>query len=71
VKYFGSEYNFETTCRERDKYECLYDSIEEGIAAAKEDIRGTKDELDEARRVRRNRMEYDAMAKVRRRRQKT
>ncbi len=38
--------------------------IESGIQKAHEDIAQAKKELVEARKVRRNKMEYDAMAKV-------
>ena len=47
------------------KYDKLYADIERGIEATREDIKRTKNDLDEARRVRRNRMQYDALAKVR------
>ena len=46
------------------KYDKLYADIERGIEATREDIKRTKNDLDEARRVRRNRMQYDALAKV-------
>ena len=46
------------------KYDKLYADIERGIEATREDIKRTKSDLDEARRVRRNRMQYDALAKV-------
>ena len=46
------------------KYDQLYSDIERGIEATREDIKRTKNDLDEARRVRKNRMQYDALAKV-------
>jgi len=46
------------------KYDKLYADIERGIEATREDIKRTKNDLDEARRVRKNRMQYDALAKV-------
>jgi len=49
---------------EAQNYEQLYDQIKDEIRKAEEDIRKTKEELVQARKVRRNRMEYDAMAKV-------
>ena len=49
---------------ETRKYETLYTDIENGIEGTREDIKRTKEDLDEARRVRRNRMQYDALAKV-------
>jgi THO complex subunit 7 len=47
---------------EAQNYEQLYDQIKDEIRKADEDIRQTKEELVQARKVRRNRMEYDAMA---------
>ena len=38
--------------------------VEAGIISAREEIDETKAELVEAKRVRKNRMEYDALAKV-------
>merc|ERR1739844_509889 len=49
---------------EAQNYEQLYDQIKDEIRKAEEDIRKTKEELVQARKVRRNRMEYEAMAKV-------
>ena len=49
---------------ESAKYEKLYEQIEEGIVSARKDIERSKQELIEARKVRRNKMEYDALAKV-------
>ena len=43
----------------------MYSEIECGISKTREAIEATKVELVEARKVRRNRMEYDAVAKVR------
>jgi len=51
--------------RELADYEGLYGDILAGIERAQEDIATAKGELKEARKVRRNRMEYDALAKVR------
>ena len=48
---------------EAENYEVLYDKIKDQIAHAEEEIRQTKDELIQARKIRRNRMEYDAMAR--------
>lgn len=49
---------------EAQNYEQLYDQIKNEIKKADEDITQTKEELVKARKIRRNRMEYDAMAKV-------
>ena len=50
--------------READTYERLFDKIRYEIEQAEKQINETKIELDTARKIRRNRMEYDAMAKV-------
>ena len=42
---------------------CFF-QVEAGIISAREEIDETKAELVEAKRVRKNRMEYDALAKV-------
>jgi len=49
---------------EAKNYEKLYEKIKLEISQAEEQIRQTKEDLVEARKVRRNRMEYDALAKV-------
>merc|ERR1739844_86405 len=49
---------------EAQNYDQLYDKIKNEIRKAEEEIRETKEELVKARKIRRNRMEYDAMAKV-------
>lgn len=49
---------------ELDNYSLLHQKVEAGISSAKEEIEETKAELVEAKRVRKNRMEYDALAKV-------
>merc|ERR1739844_21121 len=49
---------------EAKNYEKLYEQIKLEISQAEEEIRQTKADLVEARKVRRNRMEYDALAKV-------
>jgi len=45
-------------------YEGLHEKVEEGIVSGREDIDSTKTDLVEAKRIRKNRMEYDALAKV-------
>ena len=49
---------------EAKNYEKLYEKIKLEISQAEEEIRQTKEDLVKARKVRRNRMEYDALAKV-------
>merc|ERR1719228_1602367 len=49
---------------ELKNYEDLHTKVEEGIVSGREDIENTKIDLLEAKRVRKNRMEYDALAKV-------
>lgn len=49
---------------ELDSYEKLSKEIEIQIEQAKEDIEKTKIELQDAKRVRKNRIEYDVLAKV-------
>ena len=50
--------------QESDNYSLLHKKVEEGILSAQKEIDETKAELLEAKRVRKNRMEYDALAKV-------
>ena len=50
--------------KEAENYEKLYDKISKEIVQAEKDIETTKVELIQARKIRRNRMEYDALAKV-------
>ena len=50
--------------READTYEQLFERIRSEIEQAEKEIFETKIELEQARKIRRNRMEYDAMAKV-------
>ena len=50
--------------READTYEQLFERIRSEIGQAEKEIFETKIELEQARKIRRNRMEYDAMAKV-------
>lgn len=49
---------------EQRHYDKLYSRIEEGIVSAQKDIETTKKELQEARQIRRNKMEYDALAAI-------
>lgn len=49
---------------ELENYAVLHQKVEAGITEAREEIEGTKADLAEAKRVRKNRMEYDALAKV-------
>ncbi|XP_070558274.1 THO complex subunit 7 homolog [Ptychodera flava] len=50
--------------REMTKYEQIYKDIEKSISDAHEKIASSKTELQEAKRIRKNRQEYDALAKV-------
>merc|ERR1712098_67039 len=49
---------------ELENYSVLHEKVEAGITEAKKEIEETKAELVEAKRIRKNRMEYDALAKV-------
>ena len=49
---------------EQKQYEELYLEIEKGIVSAQKNIEETKKDLQEARQVRKNKMEYDALAAV-------
>ncbi|XP_029205180.2 THO complex subunit 7 homolog isoform X2 [Acropora millepora] len=55
---------FEMNEHETENYEKVYDEIEQSITHAYEEIAGCKAELQQAKRIRRNRQEYDALAKV-------
>ena len=50
--------------REAETYEQLFEKIRSEIEHAEKEINETKIELDKAKKIRRNKMEYDAMAKV-------
>ena len=50
--------------REAHTYEQLFERIRTEIEQAEKEINETKIDLEQARKIRRNRMEYDAMAKV-------
>jgi len=49
---------------EQKQYEELYQTIEKGIVAAQQDIEDTKKELQQARQIRKNKMEYDNLADI-------
>jgi len=49
---------------ELENYSTVHKKVEAGIVSAREEIEETKAELVEAKRIRKNRMEYDALAKV-------
>lgn len=55
---------FEMNEHETENYEKVYDEIEQSITHAYEEIASCKTELQQAKRIRRNRQEYDALAKV-------
>ncbi|XP_063282907.1 THO complex subunit 7 homolog [Pelobates fuscus] len=50
--------------REMENYEEIYNNIESSIAAAHEKIAECKKQILQAKRIRKNRQEYDALAKV-------
>ncbi|KAM5148755.1 THO complex subunit 7 isoform 1-T1 [Mantella aurantiaca] len=50
--------------REMENYEKIYSDIESSIAAAHEKIAECKKQILQAKRIRKNRQEYDALAKV-------
>ncbi|KAG7319229.1 hypothetical protein KOW79_017703 [Hemibagrus wyckioides] len=49
---------------EMENYEKIYTDIEQSISAAHEKIAECKKEIQRAKRIRKNRQEYDALAKV-------
>ena len=49
---------------EQKQYEELYKEIEKGIVSTQHKIEETKMELQQARQIRRNKMEYDALAAI-------
>ncbi|XP_037071736.1 THO complex subunit 7 homolog [Pollicipes pollicipes] len=49
---------------ELENYETLYKQIDSGTELVKAEIVQAKEELNKAKQIRRNRMEYDALAKV-------
>ena len=51
-------------CRALTLYDDLYNQIEEGIASDQKDIEATKKELQEARHIRRIKIEYEALAAI-------
>jgi len=59
-----SHQQFVMNKKECDNYQKINDQIEKNITEAHEKIALCKDELRQAKRVRRNRQEYDALAKV-------
>ncbi|KAM3877638.1 THO complex subunit 7 homolog [Diretmus argenteus] len=50
--------------REMENYEKIYTNIEQNITSAHEKISECKKEIQRAKRIRKNRQEYDALAKV-------
>ncbi|XP_065831617.1 THO complex subunit 7 homolog [Oscarella lobularis] len=50
--------------KELERYETIYKKIETGINDAKKKINDCQEELKEARRIRKHRQEYDALAKI-------
>ncbi|XP_054640119.1 THO complex subunit 7 homolog isoform X2 [Dunckerocampus dactyliophorus] len=55
---------YDMNLREMENYEKIYSNIEQNITSAHEKIAECKKEIQRAKRVRKNRQEYDALAKV-------
>ncbi|XP_078518486.1 THO complex subunit 7 isoform X1 [Lissotriton helveticus] len=55
---------YDMNLREMENYETIYTDIESSIAAAHEKIAECKKQILQAKRIRKNRQEYDALAKV-------
>nr|CAB3266950.1 THO complex subunit 7 homolog [Phallusia mammillata] len=59
-----SSFVYEMNTKQMDKYQCLQEEIDKNVALAHEEIEKCKKELEEARLVRKNRQQYDALAGV-------
>nr|ADO27990.1 tho complex subunit 7-like protein [Ictalurus furcatus] len=55
---------YDMNLKEMENYETIYADIEQSISAAHEKIGECKKEIQRAKRIRKNRQEYDALAKV-------
>nr|XP_033782693.1 THO complex subunit 7 homolog isoform X2 [Geotrypetes seraphini] len=55
---------YDMNLKEMENYEQIYNEIENSIAAAHEKIAECKKQIMQAKRIRKNRQEYDALAKV-------
>ncbi|KAM7006694.1 THO complex subunit 7 homolog isoform 1-T1 [Tautogolabrus adspersus] len=55
---------YDMNLREMENYEKIYTDIEQNITSAHEKITECKKEIQRAKRIRKNRQEYDALAKV-------
>ncbi|KAK7916735.1 hypothetical protein WMY93_012496 [Mugilogobius chulae] len=55
---------YDMNLREMENYEKIYTNIEQNITSAHEKIAECKKEIQRAKRIRKNRQEYDALAKV-------
>ncbi|XP_019712908.1 THO complex subunit 7 homolog [Hippocampus comes] len=55
---------YDMNLREMENYGTIYSNIEQNITSAHEKIAECKKEIQRAKRVRKNRQEYDALAKV-------
>ncbi|CAG5983523.1 THO complex subunit 7 homolog [Menidia menidia] len=55
---------YDMNLREMENYEKIYTNIEQNITSAHEKITDCKKEIQRAKRIRKNRQEYDALAKV-------
>lgn len=65
-EYYKSKHHFAylMNIKERENYEQLYTHIKQQILDAREDIAACKEQLQHAKVVRRNKQEYDTLAKV-------
>uniref|UniRef100_A0AAQ4PIW4 THO complex 7 n=1 Tax=Gasterosteus aculeatus aculeatus TaxID=481459 RepID=A0AAQ4PIW4_GASAC len=55
---------YDMNLREMENYEKIYTNIEQNITSAHDKIAECKKEIQRAKRIRKNRQEYDALAKV-------
>uniref|UniRef100_A0A3P9KJZ6 THO complex 7 n=1 Tax=Oryzias latipes TaxID=8090 RepID=A0A3P9KJZ6_ORYLA len=55
---------YDMNLREMENYEKIYSNIEQNITSAHEKIAECKKDIQRAKRIRKNRQEYDALAKV-------
>jgi len=65
-EYYKTKHHFAylMNIKERENYEQLYCHIKQQILDAKQDISACKEQLQEAKEVRKNKQEYDALAKI-------
>ena len=65
-EYYKTKHHFAyvMNIKERENYEKLYCHIKQQILDAKQDIAACKEQLQQAKIVRKNKQEYDALAKI-------